>query len=174
MKNVCCLLLLGLYISYHLPSRQSCRKGSVEECIFEYIALHIECRFNKNSLCHCYFLVILPAGLYPTISKLMTDQFSLAEKHLINSTWINCSLCPMMREVTKRKSRNVSKRNPIHYLIGEKNVGGKWRKFWGGDEIFPRRIFPPIFYHPTKTFTRFFYFNRKRISIVVFHCKRFQ
>ena len=24
------------------------------------------------------------------------------------------------------------------------------------DEIFPRRIFPPIFYYPTKTFTRFF------------------
>ena len=26
------------------------------------MALHIECRFNKNSLLQCYFLVILPAG----------------------------------------------------------------------------------------------------------------
>ena len=27
-----------------------------------YMALHIECRFNKNSLLQCYFLAILPAG----------------------------------------------------------------------------------------------------------------
>ena len=40
----------------------------------------------------------------------------------------------------------------LQYLIGEKNAGGKWRKFWGGDEIFPRRIQPPA-----KTLTRFFY-----------------
>ena len=44
------------------PSRQNCRKSSVEECIFGYMALHIECRFNKNSLLRCYFLAILPAG----------------------------------------------------------------------------------------------------------------
>ena len=31
------------------PSRQICRKSSAEVCIFVYIALHIECRFNKNS-----------------------------------------------------------------------------------------------------------------------------
>ena len=27
------------------------------------MALHIECRFNKNSLFQCYFLVILPTGV---------------------------------------------------------------------------------------------------------------
>ena len=32
------------------PSRQICRKSSVEECIFDFKASHIECRFNKNSL----------------------------------------------------------------------------------------------------------------------------
>ena len=31
------------------------RKSSVEECIFEYMALHIECRFNQNSLLHSCF-----------------------------------------------------------------------------------------------------------------------
>ena len=46
-----------------IPSRQSFRKSNVEECIFDYIASHIECRFNKNSLLQCYFLAILPAGL---------------------------------------------------------------------------------------------------------------
>ena len=44
------------------PARQICRKSIVEECIFDYMALHIECRFNKNSLLQCYFLAILPAG----------------------------------------------------------------------------------------------------------------
>ena len=44
-----------------IPSRQDCRKISVEECIFVYMALHIECRFNKNSLLQCYFLAILQA-----------------------------------------------------------------------------------------------------------------
>ena len=34
----------------------------MEECIFDYMALHIECRFNKNSLLQCYFLAILPTG----------------------------------------------------------------------------------------------------------------
>ena len=46
-----------------LPSRQNCGKSSAEECIFEYMALHFECRFNKNSVTKkCYFLAILPAG----------------------------------------------------------------------------------------------------------------
>ena len=36
----------------------------MEECIFDYMASHIECRFNKNSLLQCYFLAILPAGFY--------------------------------------------------------------------------------------------------------------
>ena len=31
------------------------QKNSVEECIFDYMALHVECRFNKNSLLRCYF-----------------------------------------------------------------------------------------------------------------------
>ena len=46
-----------------IPSRQIFRKSSVDECIFDYMALHIECRFNKISLLQCYFLAILPAGL---------------------------------------------------------------------------------------------------------------
>ena len=50
------------------PNRQNCRKSSVEECILDYMALHIECRFNKNALLQCYFLAILPAGIYETKS----------------------------------------------------------------------------------------------------------
>ena len=46
-----------------IPSRQICRKSSVEECFFDDMALHIECQFNKNSLFQRYFLAILPAGL---------------------------------------------------------------------------------------------------------------
>ena len=49
---------------WHLLSPQNCRKSNVEECIFDYMALHIERRFNKNSLLQCYFLAILPAGKY--------------------------------------------------------------------------------------------------------------
>ena len=45
-----------------LPSRQNCRKSKAEECIFYYMASHIECQFNKSSLLQCYFLAILPAG----------------------------------------------------------------------------------------------------------------
>ena len=37
-------------------------KDSVEKRIFDYIALHIGCRFNKNSLFQRYFLVFLLAG----------------------------------------------------------------------------------------------------------------
>ena len=29
---------------------ENCRKSSVAECIFDYLALHFECWFNKNSL----------------------------------------------------------------------------------------------------------------------------
>ena len=36
------------------PKQQSCRNNSLEECIFVYIAIRIECRFNKNSLLQCY------------------------------------------------------------------------------------------------------------------------
>ena len=39
------------------------RKGTVEECILDDMALHIDCQFNKNSLLQCYFLRFLPAGL---------------------------------------------------------------------------------------------------------------
>ena len=48
---------------HHHPSRQNCGKSSAEECIFDYMASHIEYLFNKNSLLQCYFLAILPAGI---------------------------------------------------------------------------------------------------------------
>ena len=32
------------------PNLQNNRKSNAEECIFDYIASHIEGRFNKNSL----------------------------------------------------------------------------------------------------------------------------
>ena len=55
-------------IGKSIPSRQNCRKSNVEECIFHYMASHIECRFNKNSFLQCYFLAILPAGYTPVLS----------------------------------------------------------------------------------------------------------
>ena len=56
------ILIKLLYNLMPKPSRHSCRKSSVEKCIFDYMTLHIECRFNKNSLLQCYFLAIFPAG----------------------------------------------------------------------------------------------------------------
>ena len=47
-----------------LISRQNCRKSNMVECIFVYMALHFQCRFNKNSLLQRYFLAILLAGIY--------------------------------------------------------------------------------------------------------------
>ena len=43
-----------LYLCFHLfklalPNRQNCRKSSVVECIFVYLALNFACQFNKNS-----------------------------------------------------------------------------------------------------------------------------
>ena len=59
-------------------SRQNCRKSNVEECIFDYMASHIECRFNKISLLQCYFLAILPAGKSKreTFMKIVCNKFS--------------------------------------------------------------------------------------------------
>ena len=40
---------IGLY-PFTFSSRQNCRKSSVEECIFDQMALHIEHRFKKLTL----------------------------------------------------------------------------------------------------------------------------
>ena len=58
------------------------RKSNVEECIFDYMASHIECRFNKNSLLQCYFLAILPAGI-ASLSFSREFQFLLESPNLI-------------------------------------------------------------------------------------------
>ena len=44
------------------PAGKIAEKNYVEECIFDYMASHIECRFKENSLLQCYFLAVLPAG----------------------------------------------------------------------------------------------------------------
>ena len=44
----------------------------------DYMALHIECRFNKIALLQCYLLAILPVGFY----HLLLPSFCLRiEKH---------------------------------------------------------------------------------------------
>ena len=40
---------------------QKLQRSSVGECTFDYTALHIECKFNKNSLLLCCFLCFLVA-----------------------------------------------------------------------------------------------------------------
>ena len=47
---------------------QNCIKSSVEECVFDYIALYNECQFNQNSLLRSCFLpydivALVPMGL---------------------------------------------------------------------------------------------------------------
>ena len=61
-RNMKCAYIKKLKKS--VLSRQNCRKSSVEECIFGYMALYIKCRFNKKSLLRSYFLAIFPAGMY--------------------------------------------------------------------------------------------------------------
>ena len=46
----------------------------MEECIFDNMAMHIECRFNKNSLLQCFFLGILPAGKVLVLGKNLYRQ----------------------------------------------------------------------------------------------------
>ena len=43
-------------------NRHSCRKSSVAKCIFVYMALYFECRFNKNALLHCYLFGFFFSG----------------------------------------------------------------------------------------------------------------
>ena len=42
----------------HTQTGKIFEKSSAEECTFDYITLHIKCRFNKNSLLLSDFLVI--------------------------------------------------------------------------------------------------------------------
>ena len=62
-------------IAYMHPSRQNSGKSNVKECIFAYMASHIDCRFNKNSLLQCYFLPIFPAGICLKSSIFVSDPF---------------------------------------------------------------------------------------------------
>ena len=41
------------------PIGKNYRKSNAEECIFAYIALYFECRFNKNSLLKNYLYGLL-------------------------------------------------------------------------------------------------------------------
>ena len=45
-------LIFGVFFSAlgKYPNRKNCRNSIVEECIFDYLALHVKCRFSKNSL----------------------------------------------------------------------------------------------------------------------------
>ena len=74
--------------------------------------------------------------------------------------------------IWKRWSLITIKLPASQYLIGENNVGGKWRKFWEGDEIIsPTKHFPdilstdqnfyPIYLTPTETFTKNFILQPK-------------
>ena len=67
--------------------RQNCRKSNVDECIFYYMASHIECPFNKNALLQCYFLAILPAGYlqFTCNNKILHKPFNY---HLLSWWWL--------------------------------------------------------------------------------------
>ena len=79
------------------------RKSGVKECIFVYMASHIECRFNKNALLRCHFLAILPAGLQlvfnPTVwispvvlaNRVCRSKADLKSHMCAHNSWIfNC------------------------------------------------------------------------------------
>ena len=44
------------------------KKSNAEECIFNYIAFHMECQSNQNKLLRGYFLPFLPAKICSIIS----------------------------------------------------------------------------------------------------------
>ena len=71
-------------------------KNNVEEYIFGYIALHIECWFNNNSLLQSYFLTFLSIGstsprqfLSLFVYVLLCMEIFITWSHNI----INCKLC---------------------------------------------------------------------------------
>ena len=53
------------------------QKNNVLESIFGYMASHIECRFNRNSLLQYYFLAILLAGLHIVSAFLCMHHYIL-------------------------------------------------------------------------------------------------
>ena len=67
----CDKLSNSIYILNYYPVGKIAEKAMRRSVFLAiHIALYIECRFNKNSLLQCYFLVILPAG-YETILSLI-------------------------------------------------------------------------------------------------------
>ena len=42
-----------IYDVQNYPAGKIAEEANVEECIFVYMALHFQCRFNKNSLLQC-------------------------------------------------------------------------------------------------------------------------
>ena len=59
------------------------------------MALHIECRFNKNSLLQCYFLAFLPAGIQAQhqATNITTTTNSLKEHDMNKNNAILCKKC---------------------------------------------------------------------------------
>ena len=55
------------------PSWQNCRKSSAEECILDDMALHIECRFNKN-----FF------SLFACWGYLLPERYLVTNSHVTN------------------------------------------------------------------------------------------
>ena len=48
-----------LFGNFYSQPQKNCKRSSVEECIFDYTALHIECQFYKNTLLQCYSVMDL-------------------------------------------------------------------------------------------------------------------
>ena len=65
------LVKANVYYTYPttlpFPAGKTAEKAMWRSVFFLYMALHFQCRFNKNSLLQCYYLVILPAGLWSQV-----------------------------------------------------------------------------------------------------------
>ena len=78
------------------PAGKIAEKAMWRSVFFYYMALHIECRFNKNSLLQCYFLTILKKG--PTFYLIgraffkMFSKFFVYNFHCVRSC--SCAKCP--------------------------------------------------------------------------------
>ena len=81
-----------------------------KECIFDYIALHIECQFNKILLLHGHFLAFLPAGIMN--QRHFQQQINLISYLLFRSIDYNLNYW----QSTRRSPKPIQKlKNCTHY-----------------------------------------------------------
>ena len=124
---------------FYKPRRQNCRKRNGRG-IFDYMAPHIECRLNKNSLLQCYFLAIFVFRLSRSsrgLSQIRSDHFEKSEKYKSLCLFLFChrtiklnsSICPrqvrclLWRLSTAHRVACTTETTRLHQLTTKRQLG---------------------------------------------------